>query len=332
MDVETVPEVDAREQRLHVGQRVDGDAGPTHLALGQRVVGVAPEQRRHVEGGREPVAAGAQQLLEAPVGVLGRAEAGELAHRPEPGAVHGGVGTPRVGVLAGQLGARRGRTRARAARPTSSRSAPPASANGRTASCQVLPVGHGPILLQRQSNVQPRSRRSPRQPAGAPPAGRRGGGRVAAGTPMSVKTCSFMASVATVRRAPARGGQAQPGCPGRRRDWTAGVTRPSASSRSTALVTLAALTCRRSPILPRGSAPSSGERQQHQDLVAGEREPERPQDGVGPGQEDLLQPHDGGDDRHARRLRPTTRGTPIVAPPRRSGSKLSRRGSATAAR
>ena len=96
------------------------------------------------------------------------------------------------------------------------------------------------------------------------------------------------------------------------------VTRPSASRRSTALVTLAALTCRRSPILPRGRAPLARERQQHEDLVAGERQPERTQDGIGPGEEDLLQPHDGGHDRHARRLLPASRAAPTGAPPRRS--------------
>jgi hypothetical protein len=83
MDVLTPPQVDAREQRLHVVLGVDGHPGPAHLALGQRVVGVAPEQRRHVEGRGQPVTARAQQLLEAAVGVGGRPEAGELAHRPQ---------------------------------------------------------------------------------------------------------------------------------------------------------------------------------------------------------------------------------------------------------
>ena len=103
MDVETRSQVDVGEEALHVGQRVDGDTGPTHFALGQRVVGVAPEQRRHVEGRRQAVTTGAQQLLEPFVGVRRRAEPGELAHGPQPGAVHGGVRPPGVGELPGQL-------------------------------------------------------------------------------------------------------------------------------------------------------------------------------------------------------------------------------------
>ena len=97
-------QVDAREQRLHVGQRVDGDAGPAHLSLGQGIVGVTSQQGGHVERRRQAVAPGAEQLLEAAVGVLGGPEAGELAHRPQPRAVHGGVRSTRVGKLAGQLG------------------------------------------------------------------------------------------------------------------------------------------------------------------------------------------------------------------------------------
>ena len=50
-----------------------------------------------------PLPPDAQQLLEAGVGVLGGAEAGELAHRPEPGAVHRCVRATRVRPLAGEL-------------------------------------------------------------------------------------------------------------------------------------------------------------------------------------------------------------------------------------
>ena len=95
IDVLTEPRSIPSKSDLHVGQGVDRHAGPAHLALGQRVVGVPPEKGRHVEGGREAVTARAQELFEPRVGVLGRAEPGELAHRPEPRAVHGGVG-PRV--------------------------------------------------------------------------------------------------------------------------------------------------------------------------------------------------------------------------------------------
>ena len=43
-----------------------------------------------------------QQVLEARVGLLGRAEAGEHAHGPEPAAVAGGVDATREGIAAGQ--------------------------------------------------------------------------------------------------------------------------------------------------------------------------------------------------------------------------------------
>ena len=114
-------QVDSREERLHVRQGVDGDSGPSHLSLGQRIVGVPSEQGGHVEGRREAVTAGAEQLLEAAVGVGGRAEAGELSHRPQARAVHGGVRTTGVGELARATPRPRGRTPARAGRPTWSR-------------------------------------------------------------------------------------------------------------------------------------------------------------------------------------------------------------------
>ena len=47
-------ERDPVEQQLHVGERVDRDAGAPHLALGARVVGVEAELGRQVERDREP--------------------------------------------------------------------------------------------------------------------------------------------------------------------------------------------------------------------------------------------------------------------------------------
>ena len=49
-------EVDARVEVLDVGERVDRDAALADLAERERIVGVAPHQRREVERGREPVA------------------------------------------------------------------------------------------------------------------------------------------------------------------------------------------------------------------------------------------------------------------------------------
>ncbi len=69
IEVVTAAEVDLGKQLVHVGQRVDGHAGPADLADRPRVVGVAAHQRRHVEGRREPGDARGQQVVEAPVGV-----------------------------------------------------------------------------------------------------------------------------------------------------------------------------------------------------------------------------------------------------------------------
>ena len=94
-------ERDAVEQRLHVGERRDGDAALAHLAERQRVVGVAAHQRRQVEGDRQPAAAVLEQVLEARVRLGRAAVAGELAHRPDPAAVHRLVDAARVRVLTG---------------------------------------------------------------------------------------------------------------------------------------------------------------------------------------------------------------------------------------
>ncbi len=91
-------EVDAGEERLHVVERVDGDALAPDLALAQDVVGVVAHEARHVEGRAEAVLAAGEQVAEALVGLLGRAEARELAHRPQAPAVHRRVDAAREGI------------------------------------------------------------------------------------------------------------------------------------------------------------------------------------------------------------------------------------------
>ncbi len=81
-------ERDPAEERLHVGERVDRHAFAADLAERARVVGVVAHQRRHVEGRREARLPVVEQVAEALVRLLGGAEAGELAHRPELPAVH----------------------------------------------------------------------------------------------------------------------------------------------------------------------------------------------------------------------------------------------------
>ena len=101
IDTETSAEVDAVEQLAHVVERVDGDAEPADLAERARVVAVEAHQRRQVERGAQAGLALVEQELEALVGLPGGAEAGELPHRPQPAAVHGGVDAARERVLAG---------------------------------------------------------------------------------------------------------------------------------------------------------------------------------------------------------------------------------------
>ena len=84
-------EGDALEQPAHVGQGVDGHPDLADLAGGHRVVGVVAHLGRQVEGDAEAGLAVLQQVAEAGVGLGGRPEAGVLAHRPGPAAVHGRV-------------------------------------------------------------------------------------------------------------------------------------------------------------------------------------------------------------------------------------------------
>ena len=93
-------QVDAVEDARHVVGRGDRDAPAADLALGQRVVRVVAHQGRHVEGDRETGLPLLEQVAEARVGVLGRAEAGEHPHRPAARPVHLRVQAAGVRVLA----------------------------------------------------------------------------------------------------------------------------------------------------------------------------------------------------------------------------------------
>ena len=137
-------ERNAGEQRLHVLERVDRDALAADLAERARRVGVVAHQRRHVERGREPGLPVLEQVAEALVRLRRGAEAGELAHRPEPAAVHRRVDAARERIRRrgsrGRARSRRRRCRrVRAARSRSRRSSrrarPAARATPRTAPC-----------------------------------------------------------------------------------------------------------------------------------------------------------------------------------------------------
>ena len=101
------PHIDIPVEILDVGDRVDGDAALPDLAQRDRIVGVLPHQRREIEGGREPVAAGGQEFLEPQVRVDRRAEAREHPHRPELRSVHVRVGPAGVRPATGPFGIRR---------------------------------------------------------------------------------------------------------------------------------------------------------------------------------------------------------------------------------
>ena len=94
-------ERDLVEADPHVLDRVDRDPGAADLAVAERVVGVAPELGRQVEGHREAGRAVLDQVAVALVGVLRAGEAGVLAHRPEPVAVHALVDPAGERVVAG---------------------------------------------------------------------------------------------------------------------------------------------------------------------------------------------------------------------------------------
>ena len=101
IDVVMSASADAVEQPLHVGERDDADAALADFAERERMIGIAAHQRRQIERDAQPGAAGREQRLVARVGLLRRAEPGELPHRPELAAVAGRVDAARVGERAG---------------------------------------------------------------------------------------------------------------------------------------------------------------------------------------------------------------------------------------
>ena len=89
---------DAFQQRLHVGQRRDRHPALAEFADRFRRVGIVAVEGGHVERDGEPGLPLRQQILEAGVGLLGRAEAGEHAHGPRLTAVAGGMDPAGEGV------------------------------------------------------------------------------------------------------------------------------------------------------------------------------------------------------------------------------------------
>src|SRR5260370_23486796 len=65
------------------------------------MVGVVAHQRGQGEGHRNSVLPLREQVPETPIGVLGRTEARELTHGPQPAAIHRWMNAASVGRLAG---------------------------------------------------------------------------------------------------------------------------------------------------------------------------------------------------------------------------------------
>ena len=88
IDVETRSSGMSVEQGRHVLERIDRHADPADLAGRKRMVRVVADLRRQVEGDAQPHDACDEQIAIAAIRLGGRSEAGVLAHRPGPAAVH----------------------------------------------------------------------------------------------------------------------------------------------------------------------------------------------------------------------------------------------------
>ena len=190
-------ERDAVEQDPHVRERVDRDAGAPDLAERARIVRVVAELRRQVEGDREPRLPAVEQVAVALVRLLGRREAGVLADRPRPAAVHVAVRAARERDTRRAL--ERRRARRRPCRPASPRCRTPS--RGGPSAARHAPIeaygsrlgdaGHGRALFaglreragwaQREIDASTRRRRlagaRPRRRARRPPLRRQQGVR-----------------------------------------------------------------------------------------------------------------------------------------------------------
>ncbi len=76
------------EEHFHVRERADGHAALADFAFGECVIGVVAHQSGQIESGGEASLTLRKEIAEALVGVFGGPESRELAHGPEPAAVH----------------------------------------------------------------------------------------------------------------------------------------------------------------------------------------------------------------------------------------------------
>ena len=84
------------EQRAHVVDRIDGDAGHADIAGHARMIGIVAAMGGEVEGDGDALLAGGEVAPIEGVGILGGGEAGILPDGPGPLHIHGGVGAAQI--------------------------------------------------------------------------------------------------------------------------------------------------------------------------------------------------------------------------------------------
>ena len=89
-------ERNAGEQRAHVVDRVDRDAGHADVAGDARMIAVVAAMGGEIEGDREALLSGGEIAPVEGVGILRRGEAGILPDGPRLGDVHGRVGAAQI--------------------------------------------------------------------------------------------------------------------------------------------------------------------------------------------------------------------------------------------
>ena len=94
-------ERDAGEQRAHVVDRIDRDAGHADIAGDARMIGVVAAMGGEIEGDREALLPGREIAPVEGVGIFRRGEAGILPDGPGLGDIHGRVGAAQIGRDAG---------------------------------------------------------------------------------------------------------------------------------------------------------------------------------------------------------------------------------------
>ena len=90
-------ERDAREQRAHVVDGIDGNAGHADVAGDARMIGIVAAVGGEVERHRQAFLPGREVAAVESVGIFGRGESGILPDRPGLVDIHGRVGAAEIG-------------------------------------------------------------------------------------------------------------------------------------------------------------------------------------------------------------------------------------------